>query len=455
MFVLTAWVMGWPLAFATAGAPGVELEAEQPGPDYIVGGDDAGVCQFPSVVSMLVFGGSTMICSGTLIHPQVVLTSAHCLIPDSPIDSVGFGELTPDVGEPALVVDTVQCEGHPGWAENESHDVAYCILEQPVGVDIVPLIAGCENDALQVGQETVIVGFGSTFAIVDPDTGEFLEIEGIGTKRYTTQTIHSHDTEMGFVNMVGVDNMHSACFGDSGGPAFVRLSDGTWRVFGTGGHLFDPGNAEPPPDGNTCGIGVAYGNAGAVAGWLEEQTGFDLTPCHDAAGTFTGGPECTSFPQETHHVNGTWGDGCAGGQKGAAAEVCTGYAGPFDPDPGVDPDPDPDPDTGDPTDPTITTDPTDPTDPDPTVDPTDPNPDPTVDPTITTTDDVPPDPTIDPTTDTPDPATDGSSGDESSSGTAGESDLVGRGCGCTAPARGGAGWLAPLVVLALARRRRC
>ena len=48
------------------------------------------------------------------------------------------------------------------------------------------MLNGCEAEALQPGQEVVIVGFGSTFAVTD-EFGEIVEIEGVGTKRFTTQ----------------------------------------------------------------------------------------------------------------------------------------------------------------------------------------------------------------------------------------------------------------------------
>jgi hypothetical protein len=143
---------------------------------------------------------------------------------------------------------------------------------------------------------------------------------GVGAKRYTTQTIDSVDLDVVEVNMLGPNGSQSACFGDSGGPAMVELADGTWRVFGAGSHLFDPGGQPPPmQEGNICGVGVAYSYASPTIAWLEAQTGVDLTPCWDGDEFVDG---CGEFPTAPGTAAGSWDDGCAGGAMGGGAATC-------------------------------------------------------------------------------------------------------------------------------------
>lgn len=291
-------------------------------PVQIVGGAMADPCQFPSVVSILEDDETPVMCSGSLIHPQVVMTAAHCIDPARPVVGLGFGEHGMATGVPEFVVPPIECVGNPLYYSGSGADVAYCLLSFPVtGVPIVPLMAGCEVEQVQPETEVVIVGFGADFGTVD-EMGD-VSASGVGPKRWTTQTIDFVDEFAEEVTMHGPNGSQSACFGDSGGPVMMQLDDGSWRVFGTGGHLYDPGGLPPPviPE-NICGSGAAYGFSPFVNDWLEAETGLDLTPCWDG-NVWTAAPECGSFPMSPHVGMGTWDTGCVGGALGGdVAPAC-------------------------------------------------------------------------------------------------------------------------------------
>jgi len=297
------------------------LGVEPPPVLPIVGGDEAGSCEFPFAVAILEDDETPVMCTGTLVNPSVVTLAAHCVNPDRPIVAVGFGEEGQGETGPQRVVPVEDCAGHPQYFEQGFPDIAYCTLSEPVqDVAIMPVLAGCELDLLELGAEVTIVGFGATYGTyVD---GE-LETEGVGLKRHTTQTIDGIDPDVDEVYMVGVDGSQSACFGDSGGPSLLELPDGTWRVFGAASRLYDPGGFPPPQQPNNfCGVGVIYGLLTTQMQWLETETGYDLTPCHDAAGEWSPGAGCGDFTMDPGLGAGTWNNGCVGGAVGGGEALC-------------------------------------------------------------------------------------------------------------------------------------
>ncbi|MEX1363499.1 MAG: trypsin-like serine protease [Nannocystaceae bacterium] len=321
------------LTLATGG-PALDGLVEPVDPVAIVGGSPAELCQFPAVVSILEDDETPVMCTGSLIHPQVVMTAAHCINPERPVVGLGFGEHGQATGVPEFAVPPIECVGNPEYYSGTGADVGYCLLSFPVvGVPIVPLMAGCEVDQVVPGTEVVIVGYGADYGTYDETTGE-ISATGVGPKRWTTQTVDFIDAAFEEITMYGPNGSQSACFGDSGGPVMMQLDDGSWRVMGTGGHLYDPGGLPGPAiPGNICGTGVAYGFSPFVNDWLEQQTGLDLTPCWDGE-SFVGGPDCADFPLQPDVGAGTWAAGCVGGPVGGGmAPACAGGPPPPPPPP--------------------------------------------------------------------------------------------------------------------------
>lgn len=279
------------LLSATAHAGGLTDAPLRPQP--IWGGAEVEACGWPSTVYM---DG----CTGTLVNPELVVFASHCMFfaGGSGPALASFGET---VDAPAREVATSSCTMYPGWMPDDSGlgvDVAFCVLAEPViDVPIVPILMGCETEVLQPGQEITLVGYGVV------DNGTF------GTKSEVVTTVNALEGETE-INVGG--NGTSSCNGDSGGPAYVQLDDGSWRVFGITSRGIS---------GN-CADASIYGLMHSHVQWIEDTSGIDITPCHDADGTWNPGDGCTDFPLDPGPGAADWPSGCAGGRLSGPSASC-------------------------------------------------------------------------------------------------------------------------------------
>ncbi|MCA9650534.1 MAG: trypsin-like serine protease, partial [Myxococcales bacterium] len=298
----------------------------------VAGGEAVPTCAWPTAAALL--SGGNVFCSATLVHPQVVLLAAHCIDPvygAGMPSSIAFGEQ----GEaPIGEVTPAFCDWFPGWdSGNESgDDVAYCVLSSVVDLDFVPPLMGCEWSSMVPGAEVRIIGYGADQALLDPDVG-WTEVHGVGPKRWAYQTLESVTDDAAY--LLGMDA--GGCPGDSGGPAMIEMPDGTWRVIGSASRIHPD---SPPSDTNWCGYGTVYSTFAHAMPWLESETGLDLTPCHDADGTWNPDARCNQIPLDPWDpatTSGSWADGCASHQIAPPGSLC---GAPYD---GPPPEPPPEP----------------------------------------------------------------------------------------------------------------
>jgi MYXO-CTERM domain-containing protein len=257
--------------------------------ERIFNGEPAAPCAWPTTV--LIQNGPSL-CTGTLVHPQVVSYAAHCGANGT---TVTFGENSGGM--------TVPCEfsmTNPGYAmvpDDQAHDWAFCKLPAPIeDIPVTPVVFGCEASILVPGAEIAIAGFGQTNTM------------GAGVKHWNMTTLTGVDLTNGTYTLGG-DGLPSVCPGDSGGPAFIRYPDNSWHAFGIASTV----------TGGCGGFGTHSSIPHAVP-WIEMETGIDITPCHDVdAGTplldqaWTPTPQCGHFYSgEPGMGYGSWADGCSG-----------------------------------------------------------------------------------------------------------------------------------------------
>ncbi|MEZ4322908.1 MAG: trypsin-like serine protease [Myxococcota bacterium] len=244
----------------------------------IINGVDATVEDWPMAGGMLLNGDvsfqgfefeqTAILCSSTLIAPDVVMLAAHCVDLDAltlQLDPSGQVSIenpefywtrrknlsmyqlgAPPTNLPEDAVRAVKAVMHEefdlfriqlGLANNK--DIALLFLETPI-LD-VPLgylpVAETTETEIEVGNEVVVVGWGQQTAT---GPGETPPAGSYGVKMMGTSFVAEVAPPEFKVGQVQSDVRK--CHGDSGGPSFMQVeteSSETWRVVGVTSHSYD------------------------------------------------------------------------------------------------------------------------------------------------------------------------------------------------------------------------
>lgn len=249
------------------------LAADPPPPPPIINGEEATEADFPMTGGLMLgahydFGRqgeydmTALICSSTLIAPDVVLVAAHCLDPE--VMTYGQGEITDMDFRWSRQADLTRWDGSSlttrfpddavkawdwefhqrfdiyslGYGISENFDIGIVFLDEPI-LDVEPavLITTDEADQIVEGAEVDIVGWGQQEAT----SGWEPPPEGTYALKMMAHTVLGEVGEPEF--QVGAKRGDGRkCHGDSGGPTFLQVesdSSEPMRQIGITSHAYD------------------------------------------------------------------------------------------------------------------------------------------------------------------------------------------------------------------------
>ncbi len=275
-------MLGWMVAFGLSACdegPGAgdepsslvssaDLEEKK---QAIVGGTDATIQQFPWQVSLRRFGSH--FCGGSIVHPEWIVTAAHCVEDGAGGVQVVAGE-TFRTGNSGQVRSVIGGAMFPGYVDpGRGKDIAMLKLSAPLDLggssaQAVKIMTPDLADAgfTQPTRVATVTGWGALSEFGgSPNRLQRVDVPIISLSQ-AQQAYGSLTTDQLPAGLVGIGGK-DACQGDSGGPLVVAGPDGSPRLAGVVSWGFGCGSPTFPG---------MYARVSSFTNWIESFTG-DIT----------------------------------------------------------------------------------------------------------------------------------------------------------------------------------
>jgi hypothetical protein len=288
---IIVFLLSW-LVFALSGcAVENDWQVNSDHPSAIIDGDPTNYRSWEGVIG-LEFSTplGTVMCTGVLIDPAIVLTAAHCVYSkDASVDAIEEPQLLRVLGGAKMDIfysTAAQVTKHPTWEGDidtlTSVDLALIRLQTPVRSVEYYAIGDTQPS---VGDKGKIVGYGLS---------DFNDESSARVHRVGDTTVLVTD----LVGLFEIGGPTSTCMGDSGGPYF-SVENGVYRLAGITSFGTDEANCSADADGWNVDLYV-------YREWIDETTDLLLYKVDQELPGVGGG---TQEPKPTSSSSGSVGGG--------------------------------------------------------------------------------------------------------------------------------------------------